>query len=171
MEAKKAKLRGTEYSAGYQGLEREDMGRHHQRMQTFSYKVNKFGDLMWAIGNSAVTCVWILLRENESESCSVVSNSFETPWAIQSMEFSRPEYWSGLSCPPPGDLPNPGIEPRSPTLWAGSLPAESQGKPKNTGVGSLSLLQQIFPTQESNQSLLHCGRILYQLSYEGSSES
>ena len=38
------------------------------------------------------------------------------------------------------DLPNPGIEPRSPTLQADSLPAEPQGKPKNTGVGSLSLL-------------------------------
>ena len=43
-----------------------------------------------------------------------------------------------------GDLPNPGIEPRSPALQADSLPAEPQGKPKNTGVGSLSLLQQIF---------------------------
>ena len=42
------------------------------------------------------------------------------------------------------------IEPRSPTLQADSLPAESQGKPKNTGVGSLSLLQGIFPTQELN---------------------
>ena len=40
-------------------------------------------------------------------------------------------------------------------------------KPKNTGVGSLSLFQQIFPTQESNQGLLHCRQILYQLSYEG----
>ena len=49
-----------------------------------------------------------------------------------------------------------------------SLPAEPQRKPKNTGVGSLSLLQQIFPTQESNQDLLHCRWILYQLSYEGS---
>ena len=48
-----------------------------------------------------------------------------------------------------GNLPNPGIKPRSPTLQADSLPAEPQGKPKNTGVGSLSLLQQIFPTQES----------------------
>ena len=51
---------------------------------------------------------------------------------------------------------NPGIEPRSPTLQADSLPAEPQGKPKNTGVGSLSLLQGIFPTQELNQGLLHC---------------
>ena len=68
----------------------------------------------------------------------------------------------------PVDLPNPGIEPRSPTLQEDSLPAEPQGKPKNTGVGSLSLLQGIFLTQESNQGLLHCRRILYQLSYEGS---
>ena len=47
-----------------------------------------------------------------------------------------------------------------------SLPAESQGKPKNTGVDSLSLLQQLFPTQKSNQGLLHHRQILYQLSYE-----
>ena len=50
----------------------------------------------------------------------------------------------------PGDLPNLGIEPRSSPLWADSLSAEPQGKPKNTGVGSLSLLQWIFLTQESN---------------------
>ena len=45
-----------------------------------------------------------------------------------------------------------------------------EGSPpiKNTGVGSLSLLQQIFPTQESNQDFLHCRQILYQLSYAGS---
>ena len=50
-------------------------------------------------------------------------------------------------------------------IAGGFLPAESQGKPKNTGVGSLSLLQWIFPTQELNQHLLHCRQILYQLSY------
>ena len=83
-----------------------------------------------------------------------------------SMEFSRPEYWSGWPFPSSGDLPNPGIEPRSPTSRADSLPAEPQGKPKNTGVDSLALLQWIFPTQESNQILLHCRRILYQLSYD-----
>ena len=49
-----------------------------------------------------------------------------------------------------------------------SLPAEPQGKPKNTREGSLSLLQRIFPTQESNRGLLHCRRILYQLSHQGS---
>ena len=46
------------------------------------------------------------------------------------------------------------------TSWA-------TGKPKNTGVSSLSLLQGIFLTQESNRGLLHCRQILYQLSYEG----
>ena len=60
---------------------------------------------------------------------------------------------------------NPGIEPHSPALQVDSLPAEPQGKPKNTGVGSLSLLQQIFPTQESDQDFLHCRWFLYQLSY------
>ena len=63
---------------------------------------------------------------------------------------------------------NPGIQPRSPTLQADSLPAEPPRKPKNTGVGSLSLLQWIFLTQGSNQGLLHCRWILYQLSYQGS---
>ena len=62
------------------------------------------------------------------------------------------EYWSGYLFPSPGDLPNSGIKPRSYTSWADSLLAEPQGKPKNTRVGSLSLLQQIFPTQESNGS-------------------
>ena len=51
-------------------------------------------------------------------------------------------------------------------MQADSIPAEPQGKPKYTGVGSLSLLQWIFPTQELNQGLLHCRWILYQLSYQ-----
>ena len=84
------------------------------------------------------------------------------------MGFSRQEYWSGLPFPSPGDFPDPGIEPRSPALRADTLPSEPPGKPKNTGVGGLSLLQQIFPTQESNQGLLLCRQILYQLSYQGS---
>ena len=83
------------------------------------------------------------------------------------MEFSRPEYWSGTTFPFPGGLRNPGIEPRSPVLQADSLSAKPQGKPKNTGVGSLALLQRIFPTKESNQGLLHCRQIPYQLSYQG----
>ena len=105
-------------------------------------------------------------------SCSVVSRLFGTPWtaacqAPLSMGFSRQEYRNGLPCPASGHLPNPGIKPRSPSLQADSLPVEPPGKPKNTGVGSLSHLQGIFPTQESNRGLLHCRWILYQLSYQG----
>ena len=55
---------------------------------------------------------------------------FATPWTIQPMEFSKPEYWSGLPFPSPGDIPNPGIKHRSPALQADSLPAEPQGSPR-----------------------------------------
>ena len=59
---------------------------------------------------------------------------FATPWTVayqapQSMEFSRQENWSGLPFPSPGDLPNQGIEPGSPTLQADALPSEPPGKP------------------------------------------
>ena len=49
-----------------------------------------------------------------------------------SMAFSRQEYWSGLPFPSPGDLPNPGIEPSSPTLQADALPTELPEKPKTS---------------------------------------
>ena len=63
------------------------------------------------------------------DSCDLL---FAAPWTVAhqappSMGFSRQEYWSGLSCPPPGDLPDPGIEPGS-SLQAYSLPAEPPGK-------------------------------------------
>ena len=58
--------------------------------------------------------------------------------------------WSGLPCSPSGHLPNPGMEPRSPALRTECLPSEPTGKPVNPGVGSLSLLQGIFLTQEIN---------------------
>ena len=85
--------------------------------------------------------------------------------------FPRQEYWNGFPCPLPGSLPNPGIEPRF------DLPSHSEGRfftiwttreAKNTGVGSLALLQGIFLTQESNWGLLNCRWILYQVSYQGS---
>ena len=60
------------------------------------------------------------------------------------------------------------MEPRSPKLWADSLPGEPQGKPRNSGVGNLTLLQWTFLTQELNWGLLHCRQILYQLSHKGS---
>ena len=59
---------------------------------------------------------------------------FATPWTVAyeaslSMGFSRQEYWSGLPFPSPGDLPDPGIEPGSPTLEAEALTSEPPGKP------------------------------------------
>ena len=75
---------------------------------------------------------------------------FMTTWTVAyqappSMGFSRQEYSNGLPFPLPGNLPNPGIQPRSPTLQADALPSEPPGKPdplsmgflpgKNTGVG------------------------------------
>ena len=74
-------------------------------------------------------------------------------------------------CPPPGNLPNPGIELRSPALQVDYLLSEPPGKPINPGVGSLSLFPGISLTQESNPGLLHCRWILYQLSYQGSPTS
>ena len=58
---------------------------------------------------------------------------------------------------------NPGL-----ALWVDSLPSEPPGKPKNTGVVSLSLVHGNFLTQELNGGLLHCWQILYQWSYQGS---
>ena len=63
---------------------------------------------------------------------------FATPWTVAyqappSMGFSRQEYWSGLPFPSPGDLPDPGIEPRSPALEADALTSEPPGKPYQIG--------------------------------------
>ena len=66
------------------------------------------------------------------------------------------EYWSGVPLPSPRQI-----------LYIYKS-AKPPGKPKNTGVGTLSLLQRIFPTQESNRALPHYRRILYQLSHQGS---
>ena len=62
-----------------------------------------------------------------------MSHSFATPWTVAyqappAMGFSRQEYWSGLPFPSPGDFPDPGIELRSPALWADTLLSEPPGK-------------------------------------------
>ena len=98
---------------------------------------------------------------------------FATPRTVAhraplSMRILQAKYWNGLPCPPPGDLCNLGIEPRSPALQADSLPSEPPGNPKNTRVGSLTLLKGILPIQESKWGFQHYRQILYQLSYPGS---
>ena len=105
-----------------------------------------------------------------SEICSVTSNSLPPHGLYGPRNF--PGQNIGVRYfPSPGDLLNPGIEPRSPTLQADSLPTKPQGKPKNTRVGSLSLLQGIFPNQGSNPGLQPCRQILYHLSHKGSPQN
>ena len=92
--------------------------------------------------------------------CSVMSNS-ATPWTVVrqaplSMGILQARILDWVAMPsPPGHLFNSGIERKSPALQVDSLPFELPGKPKNTGVGSLSFLQGIFPTQGLNPDLPH----------------
>ena len=83
--------------------------------------------------------VWSLIEELRSYTSKWKWLSsvglFVTPWTVAcqaslSKEFSRQELWSGLPFPSPGDLPNSGIEPRSPALQAESLPSELPGELK-----------------------------------------
>ena len=118
-----------------------------------------------------------------TQSCSTLCHPMDCSPLDSSVHGDSPGKNTGLGCHAllQGSFPtqalNPGLlhcrqilyhEPRSPALQADSLPSEPPGKPKNTEVGSLSLLQGNFPTPESNQGLLHCRQILYQLSYQGS---
>ena len=90
------------------------------------------------------------MKVKVTQSCPTLWDPMDSPWNSPGQNTGV-----GKPFPSPEDLPNPGIEPRSPALQADFLPAEPPGKPKNTGVGSLSLLQWIFPTQELNWVLLH----------------
>ena len=75
-----------------------------------------------------------------------------------SVHGDSPDKNTRVGCPLPGDLPNPGIKPRSPTLQADSLPFEPPGKPKSAGVA--------YPfSKETSRNLLNCRRFLYLLSY------
>ena len=111
---------------------------------------------------------WLFFSPAWSASPSVVSDTWQ-PHGLHS-PWNSPGQNTGVGSLSllQGNLPIPGIEPRSSTLQADSLPAEPPGKPKNPGMGSISLLQRIFANQELNQDLLHGRQILYQLSYQGS---
>ena len=88
--------------------------------------------------------------------------------ALLSMVFLQARILEWFAMPSSKGLPNPGINPGLPCCRQILLPFGPPGKPKNTGVGSLSLLQGNFLTQELNRGLLHCRWILQQLSYPGS---
>ena len=101
--------------------------------------------------------------------CTVTHQAPQScPTLCDPMDWNSPGQNAGV-----GSLPfsRGSSQPRDRTqvsnIAGGFLPAEPQGKPKNTEVGSLSLLQQIFLIQELNWDLLHCRQILYQLSYQG----
>ena len=74
-----------------------------------------------------------------TKSCLTLCNPMDcvAHQAPLSMGFSRQECWTGLPCPSPGDLPHPGIEPRSPALKANSLSPEPPGKPLGTESGAM----------------------------------
>ena len=115
--------------------------------------------------NQGVCCVCLV-----AQSCPILCNPMDDSLPGSSVHGDSARKKTGMGCHAhlQGTLPNPGTELRSPSLQEDSLPSELPGKPKNTGVGSLSLLQGIFSAQESIWGLLHCRQILYQLSYQGS---
>ena len=90
-----------------------------------------------------------------AQSCPTLCESVDwnppgsCPW-----EFSRQGYWNGLSCPPPADLPNPGIEPRSPTLQVDSLPSEPPGKPWNIFTDGESGVR--WSWRQRSRTVCHC---------------
>ena len=78
-------------------------------------------------------CVTVKESESESEvtqSCPTLCDPVDSSLhqAPPSMGFSRQEYWSGVPFPSPGNLPDPGFEPRSPALYTDALPSEPPGK-------------------------------------------
>ena len=100
-------------------------------------------------GRQGKACVWVC----------VCAQSLGRVRAVHGISQARILEW--VAFPSSRGSSNPGIEPWSPALRADSLPAERQGKPKNTAVGNESLLQWIFRTQKSNRGFLHWRRILY----------
>ena len=135
--------------------------------------------------NTGVGCHFLLQcmkvkSENEvAQSCPTLSDPMDySPPGPLSMGFSRQEYWSGVPSPSPTrDQPltscclNLNCESCSvvaDSLWPHGLYSPWNSPGQNTGVGSLYLLQGIFPTLGSNPGFPHCRWILYQLSHKGS---
>ena len=96
---------------------------------------------------------------------------FVTPWTVAyqappSVGFAKQEYWSGLPLPSPGDLPNPGIEPRSPILQADALPSEPPGKLSDLDTWSILYMSfYVFLSYSLLQSLTSSLTLSTTLSY------
>ena len=117
-----------EGEADISGLNHQQEEREAPDTAVFTPNASAHSDLI------VLTFQYSSYKNERKKSCSVVSNSLQPHGLVAyqgplSMRFSRQEYWSGLPFPSPGDLPNPGIEPRSPALRADALPSEPPGKP------------------------------------------
>ena len=114
---------------------------HHwpRSIHSFIHRINRFTEHLLCALDTVLSCshgAFSLVRGKKNRKAKSLSRVrlFVNPWTLAcqappSMGFSRQEYWSGLAFPCPGDLLDPGIKPRSPTLQADSLPSEPPGKP------------------------------------------
>ena len=103
------------------------------------------------------------MKVRVTQSCPTLCNPLD--YTVHGILQVRIQEWVAL--PFSRGSSQPRDQTQVPCIAGGFLPTEPQGKPKNIGVGSLSLLQRIFLIQESNWSLLHYRQILYKLSYQG----
>ena len=113
------------FRAQFVGFTLLSISAFHQFLVVLCFRVLCFNFYNAVLESVIQQCEWV----SEWKSLSRVW-LFATPRTVQSMEFSRPEYWSGEPFPSPWDLPNPDIELRSPVLQVNSLPAELSGKPR-----------------------------------------
>ena len=116
-----------------------DQARTHTHIQRrtiiflfFSSLYLQLSDEIWS---SSLNTQWQHCLKLSTAECEIIQLCPTLCWTVAfqappSMGFSRQEYWSGLPFPSTGDLPNPGLEPRFPTLQADTLPSEPPGKPK-----------------------------------------
>ena len=92
-----------------------------------------------------------------AQACLILYHPIDcSPPSSPSMGILQASILEWVAMPSSRGSSQPGTKPRCPSLQADFLPSEPPGKPKNTGVGSLSLLQRFFPTRELNWGLLHC---------------
>ena len=117
-------------------------------------------------------CLWRFFNSLNNICCfvlshSLMSNTLQLHQAPLFIGILQARIMEWVAMPSSRGSSQPVIKPRAPSLEVDSLPSEPPGKPRNTGAGSLSLLQKIFLTQESNWGLLDCRRFLSQQSYQG----
>ena len=126
------------------------------------FKVNKKGKIYKV---ATAFCIFTI-NKGKCKLISVSDSCNPTDCIVHGMLKARILEWGAFPFSRGSSLPRDWTQVSH--IAGGFLPAEPQGKPKNIGVGSQPLLQGLFWTQESNQGLLHCRQILYQLSSQGS---